>query len=116
MPLSGIALCDAESITPRSASSSAVSQATPGVGSSPSSSTSTPVESSPATTAASRNCPEMRVSRPTTATGRWPSKVPRSASTWAAETDRSSASSAVSSRLARPLTPSVPNNRAMQSS
>ena len=47
MPLSGIALCEAESITPRSASSSPVSQATPGVGSSPSSSTSTPAEARP---------------------------------------------------------------------
>ena len=70
MPLSGMALCEAESITPRSAPSSAVSQATPGVGSSPSRSTSTPAEASPATTAASRNWPEIRVSRPTTATGR----------------------------------------------
>ena len=41
-------------------------------GSTPSSSTSTPAEARPATTAASRNCPEMRVSRPTTASGRWP--------------------------------------------
>ena len=79
MPLSGIGLCEAESITPRSAPSAPVRKATPGVGSTPSSSTSTPAEARPATTAASRNCPEMRVSRPTTANGRWPSKSPASA-------------------------------------
>ncbi len=70
MPLSGIGLWDAESITPRSAPSFSVRNATAGVGSTPSSSTSTPADASPATTAASRNSPEIRVSRPTTANGR----------------------------------------------
>ena len=70
MPLSGIGLWEAESITPRSAPRVPVRWATPGVGSTPSSSTSTPAEASPATTAASRNSPEIRVSRPTTAKGR----------------------------------------------
>src|SRR3954447_3088994 len=111
MPLSGIGLWLAEIITPRSASSAAVRCATPGVGSTPSCSTSTPADASPATTADSRNSPEMRVSLPTTATGRWPSKTPASPRTCAAATERSSASSAVSSPLAMPRTPSVPKTR-----
>ena len=112
MPLSGIGLCDADRTTPKSAPSVPVRKATPGVGSTPSSSTSTPADARPATTAASRNCPEMRVSRPTTASGRCPSNSPRSASTWAAATDRSRARPAVRSPLARPRTPSVPKRRA----
>jgi len=43
-----------------------------GVGMTPSLSTSTPALASPATTAASRNSPEARGSRPTTATGARP--------------------------------------------
>ncbi len=115
MPLSGIGLWLAEIITPRSTPSAAVRCATPGVGSTPSRSTSTPADARPATTAASRNSPEMRVSRPTTARGRCPSKAPASPSTWAAATDRSSASSAVSVPLASPRTPSVPKTRSESS-
>ena len=69
MPLSGIGLCEAEMTTPRSAPSDWVRKATPGVGSTRRRSTSTPAEASPATTACSMNCPEIRVSRPTTASG-----------------------------------------------
>src|SRR3954454_15750504 len=111
-PLSGIGLWLAEMTAPRSAPRSAVRNATPGVGSTPTSRTSTPALARPATTAAVRNSPEARGSRPTTASGRWPAKAPVSARTCAAATDRSSASSAVTSRLATPRTPSVPNSRA----
>src|SRR5688500_1877816 len=113
MPLSGIGLWLAEIITPMSAESSAVRKAAPGVGTTPRRWTSTPAEASPATTAASRNSPDARGSRATTAVGRWSANAPASPSTWAAATDRSSASSAVRSRLARPRTPSVPKMRPM---
>src|SRR5919107_3372537 len=111
IPLSGIGLWLAEIITPRSAPSAAVRWATPGVGRTPSRRTSTPAEARPAVTAASRNSPDNRVSRPTTATGRWPANSPASPRTCAAATDRSSASSAVSRPLASPRTPSVPKTR-----
>ena len=71
MPLSGIGLCDAESITPRSALASAVRNATAGVGSTPTRTTLAPALVSPATTAASSISPLARVSRPTTASGGW---------------------------------------------
>src|SRR6187431_1544265 len=86
----------------------------PGVGNTPTSRTSIPADARPAATAALRNWPEMRVSRPITARGRWPENSPRSARTWAAATARSTASSAVMSRFATPRTPSVPNSRAMR--
>ena len=70
MPLSGIGLCDAESTTPMSTPSSAVRNATAGVGSTPTLLTSTPAEASPADTAAARNSPDARESRPTIARGR----------------------------------------------
>src|SRR5690349_9758680 len=76
----------------------------------PSLSTSTPLLARPATTAASRNSPETRGSRPTTATGR-PSRPSRPPRTVAAATLRSRASCAVNSRPATPRTPSVPNKR-----
>src|SRR5580704_7867536 len=81
----------------------------------PSLSTSTPALASPATTAASRNSPEARGSRPTTATGRAPGAawlaVAWPPSTAAAATLRFRARLAVSSSPATPRTPSVPNNR-----
>src|SRR6267378_1698258 len=81
----------------------------------PSLSTSTPALASPATTAASRNSPEARGSRPTTATGRAPGPawlaVAWPPSTAAAATLRFKARLAVSSSPATPRTPSVPNNR-----
>src|SRR6185312_9304594 len=76
----------------------------------PSLCTSTPLLARPATTAASRNSPETRGSRPTTATGR-PSRPSRPPRTVAAATLRSRASCAVNSRPATPRTPSVPNKR-----
>ena len=48
MPLSGAGLCDAETITPKSASMSAIRNAVAGVGRTPASSTSTPEVASPA--------------------------------------------------------------------
>src|SRR5690554_5602061 len=114
MPLSGMGLWDAEITTPRSASREAVKYATPGVGNTPTSSTSTPAEASPAATADDRNCPDTRVSRPMMARGRCPENSPRSARTAAAATARSTASSAVMSPFARPRTPSVPKRRAMR--
>src|SRR3954470_21331266 len=116
MPLSGIGLCEALMTTPRSAPSAWVMYATAGVGRTRSRSTSTPAAARPATTACSRNCPEMRVSRPTTASGRWPSnnrKAPTSPRTCAAATERSSVSSAVSEAFASPRIPSVPKSRPM---
>src|ERR1700722_14181005 len=84
----------------------------------PSRSTSTPLAASPATTAASRNSPEARGSRPTTATGlrraSWAlANAPVPASTSVAAAARLIASPAVSSLPATPLTPSVPNSRPM---
>ena len=110
MPLSGIALCDAEIITPRSASRAPTRYATAGVGSTPTRSASAPAAVSPATTAASSISPLARGSRPTTATGRC--ERSRSARTCAAAAASATASSGVStSPLARPRTPSVPNRR-----
>ena len=63
----------------------------------------------PATTAASRNSPEARGSRPTTATGRCPSKAPTSPRTWRPR-PTGQGEPAVRSRLATPRTPSVPNS------
>src|SRR5262249_53932707 len=81
--------------------------------------TSTPDPARPATTAASRNSPDARGSRPITASGRRPSaravsKAPILSIAPAAATDRSMASRAVRSRPATPRTPSVPNSRAKQ--
>src|SRR6478672_4715641 len=53
----------------------------------------------------------MRVSRPTTATGRCPAYPPCATRTRAAATPRSTASSAVITPLASPRTPSVPKMR-----
>src|SRR5580704_13344080 len=75
----------------------------------PSLSTSTPALVRPATTAASRNSPEARGSRPMTATGRAP--LSGSRRTAAAATPRSRARRAVRSRPATPRTPSVPKRR-----
>ncbi len=111
MPLSGMGLCDAEIMTPRSASSTAVRCATAGVGRTPTSKTSTPALARPADTAAARNSPDARGSRPMTAVGRCPANAPASPRTCAAATARSRASSAVRSTLAMPRTPSVPKSR-----
>ena len=70
MPLSGIGLWLAESMTPRSTPQRPTRWATAGVGSTPTRTTSTPALASPATTAASRNSPLARGSRPTMARGR----------------------------------------------
>ena len=118
IPLSGAGLWLADSITPSSAPRSRVRNATAGVGITPSRSTSTPDPARPATTAASRNSPEARGSRPTTASGRRPAaslawNAPQSCSTVAAARDTSSASWLVRSSPATPRTPSVPNSRAI---
>src|SRR3954447_24552114 len=109
MPLSGIGLWLPEIITPRAASVRGVRNASAGVGTTPTRSTSAPALVRPATTAASSISPLARGSRPTTATGR---DVPsRSASTTAAARATERASSGVRSALARPRTPSVPKRR-----
>ncbi len=72
MPLSGIGLCDAEIMTPRSAPVSATRKAIAGVGRTPTRTTSTPALASPAVTAASKNSPDARESCPTIAKGRLP--------------------------------------------
>ena len=72
IPLSAAGLCDADTITPKSALMSAMRNAAAGVGMTPASSTSTPELARPADTAAAMNSPDTRVSRATTATGRRP--------------------------------------------
>jgi len=67
MPLSGIGLCEAEIITPKSASYALVRYATAGVGRTPTRSASTPSLVTPAITAASSISLLARGSRPTTA-------------------------------------------------
>ena len=110
MPLSGAGLWEAEIMTPKSAPRSPTRKAAAGVGRTPASQTSTPEEASPASTAALMNWPLMRGSRATTATGRRPAanaSAPRTgAAAWASWTDNST----VRVSLARPRTPSVPNN------
>src|SRR5215467_9463239 len=78
-------------------------------------STSTPAPARPATTAASRNSPEARGSRPTTATSRaaGAAAARMSCSTPAAAVARSMASLPVRSSPATPRTPSVPKSRPM---
>src|SRR3954447_18114230 len=109
IPLSGIGLCEAESITPRSALVCATKYATAGVGSTPTRTTLAPALVSPATTAASSISPLARGSRPTIASGWWLRSL--STRTRAAATATERASSGVRSPLARPRTPSVPNSR-----
>src|SRR5262245_5932976 len=117
IPLSGAGLWLADSTTPNTAPVAAVRCATAGVGMTPRRTASTPLAARPATTAASRNSPDARGSRPTTAKGR--SRCCRSgasaaaaagARTQAAAAATSMASPAVSSRPAAPLMPSVPNS------
>ena len=72
IPLSGMALWEADSMTPRSARRALVKYATAGVGRTPTSMTSTPALARPADTAACRNSPLARGSRPTTAVRREP--------------------------------------------
>src|SRR3546814_837837 len=109
MPLSGIGLCEALSITPRSASSEAVRKATPGVGTTPRRSTSPPAQPRPATTSAPRLCPARRVPRPTTAPGRCPEHSPRPARRTDTPPNSSHVRSAAYSPLPRPTTQYVPN-------
>src|SRR3569833_138218 len=90
---------------PASNSPSRVMLATAGVGTTPGLTTRPPIEQRPAESAASRRVPEMRVSRPMTKVGVW--LWPR---TFAAATPRANARRGVSSVLATPRTPSVPNS------
>ena len=99
MPLSPNGLCEAEITAPGALRCSATA-ATPGVGSTPRSTTSAPSVASPAEKAAWSSGPERRVSRPTTKVG--------AGRTRAVARPRASASSAVSSSFATPRTPSVP--------
>src|SRR5215213_10231686 len=100
MPLSAKRLCEAEIMAPGTPSASEM-KATPGVGRTPRRCTATPSAAKPAARAASRRGPEMRVSRPTT------TRSPPS--TRAAARPRARESSGVSSVLATPRMPSVPN-------
>src|SRR5215210_6899499 len=99
-PLSGKGLWEAE-IMAAGRPSAADSQATPGVGSTPTSTTSAPSVARPADRAACSRGPEMRVSRPT--------RNGPSPRTRAAARPRARTNSGVSSALAMPRTPSVPN-------
>ena len=100
-------LCDAEMTTPASALYFLVRYAIAGVGITPMLITCAPTEQKPAVSPASSISPEMRVSLPTRIFGL---SVACFVSTSAPALPSSNASSAVSSLLAIPLTPSVPNN------
>ena len=93
MPLSPKGLCEAEITAPGTLRRSATA-ATPGVGSTPRSTTSAPSVARPAEKAAWSSGPERRVSRPTTKVGAGRMR--------AAARPRASASSAVSSSFATP--------------
>src|SRR4051812_4877920 len=111
IPLSGIGLCEADSITPRSAPVWPTRYAIAGVGSTPTRTTLAPTLVRPATTAASSISPLARGSRPTMASGWW--LLSLSISTRPAATATASASSGVRSPFASPRTPSVPKSRPM---
>src|SRR5581483_11770939 len=99
IPLSPNGLCEAETMAPGCPRTWAT-VATPGVGRTPRSMTSAPSVARPADSAAWSSGPDRRVSRPTTKAG--------VGSTRATARPSASASSAVSSSLATPRTPSVP--------
>ena len=102
MPLSPKGLCDAEIMA--AATPSALDRwATPGVGSTPMSTTDAPSDARPALSAAASSGPDRRVSR---ATSQRPAPMARTAAR-----PSETASSGVSSVLATPRTPSVPNLR-----
>src|SRR5512139_610997 len=109
MPLSGIGLCEADSITPMSADSTPVRYATAGVGRTPTRTTLAPALANPATTAASSISPLALGSRPTSANGWCEESAATSVRT--AATAIAIASSGPRSALARPRTPSVPKRR-----
>src|SRR5690625_1942922 len=111
IPLSGIGLCEAETMTPKSTSIVAVRCATAGVGTTPRSKTSTPVEAIPAAMAAEMNSPDARGSRARRAIGRG-SRLP-SVSTSDAATASARENSAVMTLFASPRTPSVPKSLVM---
>ena len=101
MPLSPKGLCEAEIMAPGSWSA-AQRWATPGVGSTPRSTESAPSEARPG----GEGGVQQRAGDPGVATDRARGRRPR---TWAAARPRARASSGVSSVLAGPRTPSVPN-------
>jgi len=107
MPLNSAGLCEAEIMMPASALYFPTRYATAGVGTTPSMMTSAPTEHSPAAQAIASMSDEMRLSMPTTNTGRL-RLFPES--TAAAAQPRRIASSALSFSLAMPRTPSVPNS------
>ena len=107
MPLNSALLWEAEIITPASALYLPTRKATAGVGTTPSTITSAPVEHSPAVRDIISISEEMRVSMPTANTGR--RRLPPD-STVAAARPIFIASSQVSFSLATPRTPSVPNS------
>ena len=107
MPLYSGGLCEADMTTPPAAFSLRVSRATAGVGTMPAKNAVPPALVMPATRAACSMSPESRVSRPTTMV------LPRNRT---AAWPRPYAMRLVSSTLAMPRTPSVPNNLAMSSS
>src|SRR5512133_888988 len=84
-----------------------VRYATPGVGMMPAISASAPAEQMPETREASSMPQDIRVSEPTRISGLW---LHSPASIWAPAQPSLKASSGVSSLLATPRTPSVPNN------
>jgi len=104
IPLYSTGLWDADITTPQSASYFLVKYATPGVGITPTVTTSHPTDIRPATNAASNISPETLVSLPTiTLTLSFPW-----ANTYPPALPNLYAKSQVSSVFATPLTPSVP--------
>ncbi len=111
MPLNSILLWEAEIITPASAPYLGISVATAGVGMTPSRCASAPTEQIPATNAASNTSLEMRVSLPIKILGLCCVVL---VSTSAAALPIFIAVSQVSSVMATPLAPSVPNSLPIQ--
>src|SRR5579872_121878 len=114
IPLSSNGLCDAEITMPAAAPFASTICATAGVGTTSTLITSTPIDANPAAIAASSMSPDSRVSRPIMTQGlpSRPCGTPFAAQ-WPAAAPSCIARRAVSSILATPRTPSVPNSRCL---
>src|SRR5215469_437086 len=108
IPLSSKGLWEAEITTPASARMLRVRKAIPGVGSGPTSQTSTPIEQIPDSMAVSSMYPESRVSLPMRILRRRPEEFRNTCAS--ARPSFRAVSEVIGSRLATPRTPSVPNS------
>src|SRR5215469_10547748 len=108
IPLSSKGLWEAEITTPASARMLRVRKAIPGVGSGPTSQTSTPIEQMPDSSAVSSMYPDSRVSLPMRILRRRPEEFRNTCAS--ARPSFRAVSEVIGSRLATPRTPSVPNS------